>query len=327
MKQALFVGINYYNNPSARLNGCINDINNTENILITKYGYSPNNITKLHDAPGSDPNLQPTKEAIIRELTKLIANSANCSEIWFHYSGHGSQVRDRNMDESDGLDEVLVPCDYTTSGFIIDDEIFNIVKKSVCKTILIFDSCHSESVCDLQWGFGLVNGSYVRKTNSRKAISNALINCLSGCKDNQTSADTYNATTKQGVGAFTDTMLECLKELNYKTNILNLHKKICQVIQKKGYTQMPMLSSSSYAPTYDFSPFVIPTIAPIIQVTRPVTSVKPSSFSIVQQQMGSITYAANKPPSTKPTTTRPATTPIKKHMDIPSQNVFFKLYM
>lgn len=314
MKKALFVGINYYNTPSARLNGCINDIDNMENILITKYGYSANNITKLHDAPGGDPNFLPTKVAIISELTKLIANSASCSEIWFHYSGHGSQVRDKNMDEADGLDEVLVPSDYLRNGFITDDEIFNIIKKAACKTMLIFDSCHSESVCDLQWGFGSIDGRYVRKTNSRKAISNSLINCLSGCKDNQTSADTYNTETKQGVGAFTDTMLTCLKELNYKTNILNLHKRICLLIQKNGYTQMPMLSSSSYAPTYDFSPAGVPEIvAPTVSVVA--KPVRTSPTAIIMQQMSMITKLSAKP------------APAKKYIETTAPNMFFNLHI
>lgn len=324
MKKALFVGINYYDTPSSRLNGCINDINNMSNILITKYGYSANNITKLEDTPGSDPNVLPTKAAIIRELTKLISSSPDCSELWFHYSGHGSQVRDKNSDETDRLDEVIVPSDYIKNGFITDDELFDIIKKSTCKTMLIFDSCHSESVCDLQWGFGSVNGIYVRKTNSRKAISNALINCLSGCKDNQTSADTYNSKTKQGVGAFTDTMLTCLQELNYKTNVLNLHKRICQLIQKNGYTQMPMLSSSSYAPTYDFSPIV--TTQPVVISPATISQLKPltkitnaavTSTTIIQSQMSSI-LAGVKPKNNVNTTSTPLT---------PSPNVFFRLHL
>lgn len=313
MKKALFVGINYYTVPSAKLNGCINDINNMEKILISKYGYSPENIVKLHDTVGNDVNLQPTKSNILNELRKLIKSSESCSEIWFHYSGHGSQVRDTNNDESDGLDEVIVPIDYLKNGFIIDDDIFNIIKQSKCKTMLVFDSCHSETICDLQWGFGIVNGAYVRKTNNNKAITgDAQINCLSGCKDAQTSADTYNSETKQGVGAFTDTLLSCLKESNYKISLINLHKRICQVIQKKGYTQTPMLSASTYSPSYEFVPFVQPTVVQIVlpppvtinppaAINPPVTITQPPSEPISQQ-------AAIIQPIT---TTPPITTPVK----------------
>lgn len=42
---------------------------------------------------------------------------------FFHYSGHGGQVKDEAGDEEDGYDETIMPVDFMTNGQIIDDEL------------------------------------------------------------------------------------------------------------------------------------------------------------------------------------------------------------
>lgn len=39
----------------------------------------------------------------------------------FADSGHGSQVKDRDGDEVDGFDEVILPVDFRKAGIITDD--------------------------------------------------------------------------------------------------------------------------------------------------------------------------------------------------------------
>jgi hypothetical protein len=252
MKKALLVGINYKNIRGAALNGCINDIVNMSGVLIDSYDYEEKNIIKLRD---DTPNrtFSPTRANIISALTALVAQSANLSEIWFHYSGHGAQVRDTNMDEADGLDEILVPIDFQSNGFITDDEIFNIVKNSKCKTILVFDSCHSGSICDLQWSYQYVNGSLSKSMATNKIITNPNIFCFSGCKDPETSADAYSREKQMGVGAFTDTLIQCLRNNRMNVDILKLYSDICITIKQSGFTQNPSFSSSSPAPIYNFA--------------------------------------------------------------------------
>jgi hypothetical protein len=96
---------------------------------------------------------------MMKALTDIVAESSKCEEIWIHYSGHGSQVRDRDGNEADGMDEVVVPVDYTTAGFIVDDDIFNIIKNIKCRAMILFDSA-TATVCDLQWSFQYA-GEYV----------------------------------------------------------------------------------------------------------------------------------------------------------------------
>jgi hypothetical protein len=211
----------------------------------------------------------PTRNNILTNLQNLVNQSSRLSEIWFHYSGHGSQIRDTNRDESDGLDEILVPMDYQQKGFIIDDEIFNIVKNSKCKTILVFDSCHSGSVCDLQWCFQYTNGSIMKSLNTNKTIINPNIYCFSGCKDTQTSADAYSVEQQQGVGAFTDSLIHCLRTNHMNVDIVKLYSDICSYISSQGFTQVPVLSCSSVNPSYVFTRT---TSTPINKNTTPVVS-------------------------------------------------------
>jgi hypothetical protein len=196
----------------------------------------------------------PTRNNILTNLSNLVNQSANLSEIWFHYSGHGSQIRaGANSTEIDKLEEVIVPIDYQKSGFIIDDEIFNIIKNVKCKMILIFDCCHSGSMCDLQWSFLYTGGSIMKSLNTNKSITNPNIFCFSGCKDSQTGADAYSVEQAQNVGAFTDAFIQCLRDNQMNVDILKLYSDICVYIKSNGFTQTPLFSTSSVSPSYTFS--------------------------------------------------------------------------
>lgn len=249
VKKALLVGINYYSVPGARLNGCINDITNMKNTLITNYGYTENDIVMLRD--DNSAYYQPTAQNIVGWLNALIAISSQCEEVWFHYSGHGSSIRDRNGDEKTGLDSVIVPVDFQSVGVIVDDLIFSLVKQSKCRTMLLFDSCNSGSVCDLIWSYEYINANiYKRSQINNFAVSNQNIYCISGCKDTQTSADVYDSVDKQYEGAFTDAFIGSLKSNNYSAPLLKIYKDTCINLSAKGYSQKPLLSSTSSSITY-----------------------------------------------------------------------------
>ena len=62
-------------------------------------------------------------------LRTLAASSEPGDRLVFHYSGHGSQVRDADGDElTGGLDEILCPYDFDWDGsFIKDDDLASIL--------------------------------------------------------------------------------------------------------------------------------------------------------------------------------------------------------
>ena len=242
-KKALLIGINYLDSPTNALNGCINDVINMRNMLIDAYAYDSNNITVLRE----DTNNKPTRANIIDNLTAIIAQSSKLKELWIQYSGHGSQIADTNSDETDKVDEIIVPLDYLQNGFITDDEIFNIIKNSKCPTILIFDSCNSGTICDLMWNFNAASSAV--KTNIA-LIENPNIFCFSGCKDTQTSADIYNRYARQSCGALSNAIAECLRFNKHNVDVKKLYLDVVAYIMLQRLTQIPQMSTSSQRPNY-----------------------------------------------------------------------------
>jgi hypothetical protein len=271
-KKALLIGINYYDTPSAGLNGCINDVVNIRNMLIDAYGYESANITMLRD--DSAANNKPTAANILKQLVSIVSQSASLGQIWIHYSGHGSQIYDINGDERDSMDEVIVPCDFTSYGVITDDTVFSIVKQSKCPTVLIFDSCNSGTVCDLAWNFNALSGTQVSvvKTNN-STIINPNIFCFSGCRDEQTSADIYNNSSAQACGALTTAFIESLRLNKHNVDVKTLYLSIVAYLKQMGMEQIPQFSSSNQKPVY--------------QVVRaaPSAAVNPQRVALVMQSV------------------------------------------
>ena len=230
-KRALLVGINYLKTPNARLYGCINDVVNVKNMLTGKFGYDTKDIILLRD---DDILAMPTRDNIMRQLYAIAASSTNSSETWIHYSGHGSQMVDVDKDESDNLDEIIIPCDYPMRGIISDDELFSAISKMKGRVFLFFDSCHSATVCDLQYSREYKGGEFIKTVNNSKSIANPNIVMMSGSKDNQTSADTYNPTTKQAVGAFTDKLVAAFSVTPDNMDLLKVYNTICFTLSLSG---------------------------------------------------------------------------------------------
>jgi metacaspase-1 len=140
MKSALLVGINDYPGTANDLHGCLNDATNVYDVLVKYFGFSPGDIRLLQDG-------RATRQAIVSGLETLVGRAAPGDTLVFQYSGHGSQVRDKEGDElADGKDEIICPYDFTWDGsWVSDDElsrIFSALKKGV-RLEVILDSCHS----------------------------------------------------------------------------------------------------------------------------------------------------------------------------------------
>lgn len=239
-KCALLVGINY-TGTSAALQGCENDVKVMSEYLISKRGYAPSNITTLTE----DTARKATGVNIIHSLGVLVtkAHSAGLQEIFIHYSGHGSYTRDTSRDEVDGRDETIVPLDYNTGGMITDDQLHEFMElvPSSCRVIALFDCCHSGTILDLKWRYegeiGRVDGrNYLENPNS-KVVSNVVM--LSGCKDDQTSADAL--IKGKWSGAMTCSFLESIdKSTTWEALAANMRA----YLKTNRYTQVPRLCSS-----------------------------------------------------------------------------------
>lgn len=154
-RRAVLIGINYINNPTCRLQGAINDAKNMRDFLMQRYGFQDTQILLLTD-DSYDPNRQPTKQVILAAFQWLLNGVRAGDSLFFHYSGHGSQVHDQNGDEEDMLDETILPLDFKSAGQILDDDLHRYLVKPLpygCRLTALMDCCHSGTGMDLPYIF------------------------------------------------------------------------------------------------------------------------------------------------------------------------------
>eukprot|EP00854_Cymbomonas_tetramitiformis_P013119 gene13119-15491_t len=89
--KALLVGINYTGSDYA-LNGCINDVHHVKQLLTSQYGFgtSPDVLRILTDEPGSSGS--PTCSNMREGLRWLVSDAVAGDQLFFHFSGHGTQA-------------------------------------------------------------------------------------------------------------------------------------------------------------------------------------------------------------------------------------------
>lgn len=280
---ALLIGINYIG-TSAQLGGCQNDVLKMSEVLKTHYNFAPENISILIDKSGY---ISPTATNIISQLNSLYLRSKKekINTLYIHYSGHGTNVVDRNGDETDGKDECIVPLDYLKAGVITDDLIYSFLSKikPVGKIIWVFDSCNSASCTDLPYSYTYINSNQIIKQNlsKRKPIANNRnIFVLSGCLDAKVS---YDVREPDGTpcGLLSYNLRKTLEQFEYTCTISQILINI-----KKGFgsnDQTPVLSvnSNSSGPnTIMFEKVIQSQSVNSIKPIKPTKSSKPSVTTI-----------------------------------------------
>jgi len=256
-QRALLVGINKYRIPGADLNGCVNDVTNVRDILLKYFGFTVNQIRMVVDE-------RATRAGILERLAWLVKDAQPKERLLFHFSGHGSQIRDRDGDElKDNLDEILCPHDMDWDGtYIVDDELgkfFGTLPKGINLEVLL-DCCHSgtgtreargiESLPqDLSFKprFLTPPADILARIDDdelevRKLVKggNPLNHALfSGCKDNQTSADAYIKGSYNG--AFTYYFCKHLRDTQGELSRGDLLKRVRASLRQYGFSQVPQL--------------------------------------------------------------------------------------
>jgi hypothetical protein len=107
--------------------------------------------------------------------------------LFIFYTGHGASIKDRDGDEEDGMDEVMV----FDNGHVVDDELSKYLRL-YCKaqrTVLVTDCCHSGTIWDL-----------AQKPNAQPIPPNIL--SISAALDNQTAKQSKMDRKDQGIFTF-----------------------------------------------------------------------------------------------------------------------------
>lgn len=248
VKKALLIGINYTGTEN-ELRGCINDSHDLKNFLVENKYFDESEITMVNDTLDDAKHLYPSKINIIYQFNELVKfadeNKDKNVFIYVSYSGHGSYITDLNGDETDGRDEVLCPIDCMTNGFIVDDDIKKMLVdklSSNVKLVFMSDSCHSGTVLDLKYLYKFDQNNTII-TDKKIKDSNCDVILISGCRDNQTSADAYVPDKSNNYlyqGAMTASFIKVFNdEISYKDLITKMRAWLTEM----KFSQVPQLSS------------------------------------------------------------------------------------
>lgn len=177
--KALIVGLNY-EGTRAELRGCRND-------AMDMFEYLQDKADSIKVMFKAD------KEELLYELDRLCKSD---DDLWFHFSGHGTQTVDKDGDEDDGKDECLVTSDFKR---IKDDDLVEIFSQVKRNCYCVVDACNSGTILDLD-----------------RVKCEGRICFLSGSLDGQNAKDTKidgrwrGAMTAGLLASITDTLdLEC----------------------------------------------------------------------------------------------------------------------
>jgi hypothetical protein len=287
VKRALIVGVNRYAQPGGNLKGCVNDALMMGEIAASSYGFDRDHIRLLTDERATTRNIR-------ERLAWLTDDVPPGSVLLFHFSGHGSQIRDRSGDElDDHLDELICPHDMDWDDPLTDDEIARYVAKvdpSVNLTIVL-DCCHSGSGTrdffvepsarpapkgrylapppDIGFRFAArveleVDAAAERTVNLRgkrlpigrptlreqaqRISQHAFV--ISGCKDDQTSADAWIDNDYHG--ALTYSLSHSLTAARFSRGYKDLVSDAAGWLKGRRFTQDPQLSTPDVDPLCDF---------------------------------------------------------------------------
>ncbi|XP_072968093.1 metacaspase-9 [Typha angustifolia] len=142
---ATMVGCNYAG-TRYELHGCINDVEAMRRALVNRFGFRPEDVAVLTDAPGS--SLLPTGVNVKRALADMIARAEPGDVLFFHYSGHGTLIPAVKPHHGrSARDEAIVPCDF---NLITDVDFRELVDRlpAGASFTMISDSCHSGGLID-----------------------------------------------------------------------------------------------------------------------------------------------------------------------------------
>jgi hypothetical protein len=258
--RALLVGINEY--PGSPLHGCVNDVTDMAEHLVSRCGFAADSVRLLTDA-------RATTAEIVARLHWLMDVEPN-GRVFFHFSGHGTQIANRNNQaEVDGLDEAICPVDFDWSPerMLTDDRLLGIFKRLPGGTLFnwVSDSCHSGDLsrglpggpknaarrmlppADMAWRIRTAKAKQIALHGHREALAanGVSIGFVSACRSDQTASDT--AMNNRPCGALTHFLLEAFNQLPAGTALNDVVAHAARALSSAGFSQQPQVEGSRAA--------------------------------------------------------------------------------
>ncbi|KAH8618142.1 Caspase domain [Trypanosoma vivax] len=172
--------------------------------------------------------------------------------LFLFFSGHGTQTKALH-DAAEEFDQCLLPVDYEKNGCILDNDIHKVLLSRLpagVRLTAVFDCCHSGTMMDLAFKYACSASSApqcgghmerIREGNDVKAD----VLMVSGCEDDQTSADVHDtATLGTGAGGAITQCLTYMIQNRTTASYRDLFHATRDMLHRKGYTQIPQLCAS-----------------------------------------------------------------------------------
>ncbi|MBW4507362.1 MAG: caspase family protein [Scytonematopsis contorta HA4267-MV1] len=258
---ALLIGIDEYQYPEIKkLSGCVNDVEAIRIYLINQLGVPEKQIRILT-------NQEATRANILQTFQEFLIDNSDIqpqSQIFFHYSGHGSQMP--NPEEPDGQNETLVPHDSRRDG------IYDIPDKTIAALLhelalrkgnnitVILDSCHSGTatrdpnlaqtrsvapdnrIPPSNLDIDIIAEAPRRGTNASGWASEGITHVLlAGCRDREEANEhfIYEHGKKLKHGALTYFTLQTLRQMAPNSTYTDIYEQISVKVNSEYPSQMP----------------------------------------------------------------------------------------
>lgn len=193
-KYAVIVGINYIKNPKAALKGCCNDARIMKGIVESK-GFEEENIRLIVDDDEDCPD--PSGAEVKKALEWLTTDRTEDDVIFFHFSGHGTQIPcDGDDVEEDDKDEAIV---LEQMFLMADDDLkmFFCRLPVGCKVTCCTDCCHSGSMLDGEEVS--IEGAKDEDSAHSSGTSDGLLSILGGSRDVDVDIDIEDISTSRSL--------------------------------------------------------------------------------------------------------------------------------
>lgn len=251
------------------LNGTYNDAINMKH-LMEIYGYE---VVIMNDVDYTSNNeLYPTMQNILKQLQIILSRAKSGDDVFIYYAGHGVQLLknilisdvDNYAVKTTGVDEAIVPVNFGFGGdtgfinVIVDATINQFIRdfgRSKVKILLVFDCCHSGTVCNLKYSYSYsgaaLNGIVYDAAPDQSIDKSKPIRCdvitISACQDNEVSAEDVirfnKSENEQEQGVLTGSLRYVLQSNpNIVNDVFNILKAIMSYTTK--YSQHPKISSN-----------------------------------------------------------------------------------
>lgn len=257
--RAVLCGIDEYGGVVDDLQGCVNDIDDVERMLLDVFAADPGSITTLRNA-------EATRDAITAALTTTIAAARPGDHVYIHLAGHGSSIPDRSGDEADGLDEIFLTADHDWHHPLSDDDIRDALTAAPAGVEITFiaDSCHSGSITRSEgatatrfapWPRDTFPEGRARRRRPRPAPQPAAGDGVSvvdipevvftACRPDETAAEI----SRRGVrrGAFTHAFVAAVRRAGGTISHRELQAQVTGDLRRDGLEQHPQLEGAALA--------------------------------------------------------------------------------